>query len=183
MPGKCIEDFEVGDVSYSPARTVTETDVVTYSWVSGDVNPMHTDAEFSARSPLGQRIAHGTLGMSIATGLSARIGQLDGTAIAALGVDEWRFEKPIFLGDTITLRTTVVEARVTSKPDRGVLVRRMDLLNQRGERVQTGLMTTMVRTRAGLAQASAGGPAPDSPASGAPVPDSPAPGAPAPAHS
>lgn len=151
MTGKCIEDFEVGEVAVSPGRTVTETDVVTYSWVSGDTNPMHTDAEFSARSPLGQRIAHGTLGMSIVTGLSARLGQLDGTAIAALGVDEWRFEKPILLGDTVTLRTTVVEARVTSKPDRGVLVRRMDLLNQRGERVQTGLMTTMVLTRAGLA--------------------------------
>lgn len=151
MTGKCIEDFEVGEVAVSPGRTVTETDVVTYSWVSGDTNPMHTDAEFSARSPMGQRIAHGTLGMSIVTGLSARLGQLDGTAIAALGVDEWRFEKPILLGDTVTLRTTVVEARTTSKPDRGVLVRRMDLLNQRGERVQTGLMTTMVLTRAGLA--------------------------------
>lgn len=151
VPGKCIEDFTVGEVAVSPGRTVTETDVVTYSWVSGDTNPMHTDAEFSSHSPLGQRIAHGTLGMSIVTGLSARLGQLDGTAIAALGVDEWRFEKPIFLGDTVTLRTTVVQARTTSKPDRGVLVRRMDLLNQHGERVQTGLMTTMVLTRAGLA--------------------------------
>lgn len=150
MAGKCIEDFEPGEVALSPGRTVTETDVVTFSWISGDTNPMHTDAEYSAHSPLGQRIAHGALGLSICTGLSARIGQLDGTAIAALGIGEWRFEKPIFLGDTVTLRTTVVSSRVTSKPDRGILVRRMDLLNQRGELVQTGLMTTMVLTRAGL---------------------------------
>jgi acyl dehydratase len=147
MPGRYIEDFVVGQVDHSPGRTVTETDVVTYSWISGDTNPMHTDAEFSGKSPIGQRIAHGTLGLSICTGLSARIGYLDGTAIAALGIDDWKFCKPIFLGDTVTLRTTVAEARKTSKPDRGVLVRRMELLNQHGELVQSGFMTTMVKTR------------------------------------
>ena len=151
MTGKCIEDFEVGEVAVSPGRTITETDVVTFSWVSGDTNPMHTDAESAARSPIGQRIAHGALGLSVVTGLSARLGQLDGTAVAALGIDEWRFEAPILLGDTVTLTTTVVEARTTSKPDRGVLVRRMELFNQHGVRTQHGLMTTMVLTRAGLA--------------------------------
>lgn len=144
MAGKTIDEFTVGEVALSPGRTVTETDIVTYSWVSGDTNPMHTDAVHAAKSPIGQRIAHGTLVLSIATGLSARIGQLDGTAIAALGVDEWKFLKPVFINDTIYLRTTVVEARVSSKPDRGVLVRRMEILNQHGEVVQTGLMTTMV---------------------------------------
>lgn len=150
MRGKCIEDFEVGQVDISKGRTITETDVVTFSWVSGDVNPMHTDAEHSARSPIGQRIAHGALGLSVATGLSATIGYLDGTAVAALGVDEWRFLRPILFNDTVRLRATVVSARPTSKPDRGVLVRRMELLNQRDEVVQVGLMTTMVLTRAGL---------------------------------
>jgi acyl dehydratase len=144
MAGKTIDEFTVGEIALSPGRTVTETDVVTYSWVSGDTNPMHTDAVHAANSPIGQRIAHGTLVMSMATGLSARLGQLDGTAIAALGVDEWKFLKPVFINDTIYLRTTVVEARVSSKPDRGVLVRRMDVLNQHGDVVQTGLMATMV---------------------------------------
>jgi acyl dehydratase len=153
MPGKNIEDFVVGEVSTSPGRTVTETDVVTYSWVSGDTNPMHTDAVHSAASQIGRRIAHGTLGMSIATGLSARMGQLDGTAIAALGVDQWKFHKPIFFNDTVYLRTTVIEARVSSKSDRGVLVRKMELLNQDGELVQSGLMTTMVTTRGATTQA------------------------------
>jgi len=148
MHGKCIEEFKEGQVDVSRARTITETDVVTFSWVSGDINPMHTDAEHSAKSPMGQRIAHGALGLSIATGLSASLGYLDGTAIAALGIDEWKFIKPILFNDTIHLRSTVVSARTTSKPDRGVLVRRMELLNQRGEVVQTGLMATMVLTRA-----------------------------------
>ncbi len=148
MRGRCIEEFEVGQVDESRGRTITETDVVTFSWVSGDVNPMHTDAEHSARSPIGQRIAHGALGLSIATGLSAGLGYLEGTAVAALGIDEWKFLKPILFNDTIHLRATVVSARPTSKPDRGVLVRRMELVNQRGEVVQSGLMTTMVLTRA-----------------------------------
>ncbi|MDI1240016.1 MAG: MaoC/PaaZ C-terminal domain-containing protein [Polaromonas sp.] len=149
MRGKCIEEFEVGQVDESRARTVTETDVVTFSWVSGDVNPMHTDAVHSAKSPVGQRIAHGALGLSIATGLSASLGYLEGSAVAALGVDEWRFLKPILFNDTIHLRATVVSTRPTSKPDRGVLVRRMELVNQHGDIVQSGLMTTMVLTRAG----------------------------------
>lgn len=150
MRGKCIEEFEVGQVDESRARTITETDVVQFSWVSGDVNPMHTDAVHSAKSPIGQRIAHGALGLSVATGLSASLGYLDGTAVAALGIDEWKFLRPILFNDTIRLRATVVSARPTSKADRGVLVRRMDLLNQHDEVVQTGLMTTMVLTRAGL---------------------------------
>ena len=149
MRGKCIEEFEVGQVDESKARTVTETDVVTFSWVSGDINPMHVDAVHSARSPIGQRIAHGALGLSMATGLSASIGYLEGSAVAALGIDEWKFLKPILFNDTIHLRATVVSTRPTSKPDRGVLVRRMELVNQHNQVVQTGLMTTMVLTLAG----------------------------------
>jgi acyl dehydratase len=149
MRGCCIEEFKEGQVDESRARTITETDVIQFSWISGDVNPMHTDAVHSAKSPIGQRIAHGALGLSVATGLSASLGYLDGTAIAALGIDEWKFLKPIFFNDTIRLRATVVTARPTSKPDRGVLVRRMELLNQRDEVVQTGLMTTLVLTRTG----------------------------------
>ena len=151
MRGTCIEDFEVGQVDISRGRTITETDVVTFSWLSGDVNPMHTDAEHSARSPIGQRIAHGALGLSVSTGLSAGLGYLEGTAVAALGIDQWKFLKPILFNDTVRLRATVVSTRATSKPDRGVLVRRMELLNQRGEVVQEGMMTTMVLTRAGVA--------------------------------
>lgn len=148
--GKCVEDFVVGDVRESPARTVTETDVVTYSWVSGDSNPMHTDAEYAGRSPVGQRIAHGTLGLSIVTGLSARLGEFDGTAIAALGIDEWTFLAPIFIGDTVHLRTTIHSVKTTSKPDRGVVVRLMELVKQDDTVVQRGLMKTMAYTRAGL---------------------------------
>lgn len=136
----------------SQRRTVTETDVVTYSWVSGDFNPMHTDEIYASQSPVGARIAHGTLGMSIATGLSARMGDFDGTAIAALGVFDWEFLAPIFIDDTIRLRTTINSARVSnSKPDRGVVERLMELINQDDVVVQRGIMRTMTYSRAGLA--------------------------------
>lgn len=143
-----IEEFEVGQEDYSPGRTVTETDVVMYSWISGDTNPMHTDAEHAKNTPIGQRLAHGTLGVSIVTGLSARMGYLDGTAIAALGISDWQFVKPIFIGDTVTLKTTVEEVRISkSKPDRGILCRKMELLNQKSELVQTGVMKTLVKSK------------------------------------
>jgi len=150
--GKCVEEFVVGDVAVSPARTVTETDVVMYSWVSGDLNPMHTDAVFAGASPIGARIAHGTLGMSIVTGLSSRIGDFDGTAVAAIGVYDWTFLAPIFINDTVHLRATVQSARVSaSKPDRGVVERLMELVNQDGTVVQLGIMKTMTLSRAGVA--------------------------------
>lgn len=149
MTGKFVEDFAVGEVAMSPGRTVTETDVVAFSWVSGDPNPMHTDAVHAAASPLGQRVAHGALGLSICTGLSARIGHMEGTAIAMLGIEEWRFHKPIFIGDTVALRTTVLDARVSSRGDRGVVKRRMELLNQHGEIVQGGVTSVMVKARQG----------------------------------
>lgn len=145
--GKFIEDFAVGEQAVSPGRTITETDVVMFSWVSGDTNQAHTDAVFAERSPFGKRLAHGALGVSVATGMSHRIGQVDGTGMALLGLDEWRFPAPVFIGDTVHLRTTVLEARSTAKPDRGVLKRRMELVNQNGVVVQTGILTTLVRAR------------------------------------
>ena len=147
MPGKFVEEFALGEVAVSPGRTVTETDVVAFSWVSGDPNPMHTDAVHAAASPLGQRVAHGALGLSICTGLSARIGHMEGTAIAMLGIEEWQFHKPVFIGDTVTLRTTVLEARLSAKGGRGVVRRRMELLNQHGEVVQGGITSVMVKAR------------------------------------
>ena len=111
-----LEDFKAGQETRTPARTVTEADVVAFAGLSGDFNPIHTDAEFAAATPFKQRIAHGALGLSIATGLGARTGMLDGTAIAFLGIEDWKFSKPIFLGDTVQVRMTVTDVRASSKP-------------------------------------------------------------------
>lgn len=142
-----LEDFKAGQVYESPARTITEADVVAFAGLSGDYNPIHTDAEFGAATQFKQRIAHGMLGLSILTGLGSRSGILDGTAIAFLGIEEWKFAKPILFGDTVRVRMTVADVRPSSKPGSGVLKRRMELLNQRGETVQSGVFVTLVRAR------------------------------------
>jgi acyl dehydratase len=141
------EDFEIGAVVNTPARTVTEADIVAFAALSGDYNPIHTDAEFAKATPFGQRVAHGLLGLAIATGLSSRTGLLDGSVAAFLGMEDWKFLKPILIGDTVRLRWTVTEKRPASKPGLGVLKRRMEVLNQRDEIVQAGVFAVMIRVR------------------------------------
>lgn len=133
----------------SPGRTITEADVVGFAGLSGDFNGAHTDHDEAGRGPFGAPIAHGLLCLVVAAGLAERDGQgVDATAIAMLGV-EWRFKKPVFFRDTIKLRITLASKRLTSKPDRGIIVRDVEVLNQHGDVVQEGRFTTMVRTRAG----------------------------------
>jgi acyl dehydratase len=144
--GRYFEDLTTGETFTSPARTVTEADIVMFSAISGDHNPLHTDAEFARTTPFGQRIAHGLLGLAMITGLMGRLGLFEGTAIAFLGL-KWRFTAPIFIGDTVHVEMTISEKRETSNPERGVLVREVKLLNQRGEVVQEGTMDVMVRRR------------------------------------
>lgn len=144
-----FEDFQVGQRFTTPARTVTGADLVNFAGVSGDYNPIHTDAEFAKTTPFGQRIAHGLLVLSMLTGLRQRTGQFEGTLIAWLEIRSYRFLKPVFIGDTVHGETEILEKRETSKPDRGLLVQRVRVLNQRGEVVQEGEFVTLVRRREG----------------------------------
>lgn len=138
------DDFKVGDRFTSPGRTVTETDVVMFAGLSGDYNPLHTNEEFCKDTIFGERIAHGLLGLSILTGLSTRLGIFDGSAIAFLGINDWKFKKPILIGDTIYFDMEVVEMRETSKEDRGIIFRKFELKNQHHEIVQQGVLPIMV---------------------------------------
>jgi len=140
------EDVEVGRVFESPGRTITEADVVAFAALSSDWNAIHTDAEFAKTTPFGQRIAHGALGIAVATGLSAQFGLFTGTTIAITGV-EWSFRAPVFIGDTLHLRLRIAGKRRTSRGDRGLIERRFELLNQRGEVVQEGTIPILVKVR------------------------------------
>jgi Acyl dehydratase len=144
-----FEDFQVGQRFTTPARTVTEADIVHFAGISGDYNPIHTDAEFARSTPFGTRIAHGLLVLSMLTGLRQRSGHFEGTIIAWLEIKNYRFLKPVFIGDTIQGETEILEKRETSRPDRGVLVQRVRVVNQRGEVVQEGEFVTMVKRREG----------------------------------
>jgi acyl dehydratase len=141
------QDFEPGEVSETQARTVTETDIVNFVGLSWDVNALHTDEESARHGAFGRRIAHGALGFTIATGLVARIGHLEGTALAMLGIEEWRFHEPIFAGDTVHVRLTIEGARPSSKPGRGIVDRRVELINQHGAVVQGGRLPVLVKGR------------------------------------
>jgi acyl dehydratase len=144
-----FEDFQVGQRFTTPARTVTEADIVHFAGISGDYNPIHTDAEFARSTPFGAPIAHGLLVLSMLTGLRQRSGHFEGTIIAWLEIRNYRFLKPVFIGDTIHGETEILEKRETSRPDRGILVQKVRVLNQKGEVVQEGEFVTMVKRREG----------------------------------
>lgn len=142
-----FEDFAAGQVFSSQGRTITEADVVTFAGWSWDTNPVHTDAESAREGRFGERIAHGLLGMSVAMGLVSRLGVFEACSIALLGVDDWRFIRPLLVGDTVRCRVEILDVRLTSKGDAGILARRLTLLNQREEVVQEGEIGLMVSRR------------------------------------
>jgi acyl dehydratase len=143
------EDFRPGQVFLSQARTMTETDVVSFAAWSWDTNPVHTDAEGARHGRFGERIAHGLLGVSVALGLASRLGVFEACSIALLGIDDWRFQRPLLIGDTVRCRVEVLDTRLTSTGDAGILRRRFTLLNQREEDVQTGDLPLLVSRRPG----------------------------------
>jgi acyl dehydratase len=143
---QCFEEIQVGDEYLSPGRTVTEADIVAFAGLSGDYNVLHTDAEFMRTSIFGERIAHGLLGLAIASGLGTRATPRPFATIAFLGL-RWRFKGPIKIGDTIRVRLRVTDKRETSKPDRGIVTIQRSVLNQRGEVVQEGDTEIMVERR------------------------------------
>ena len=144
-----FEDFAPGQVFTSQARTITEADVVTFAGWSWDTNPVHTDAELARQGRFGERIAHGVLGLSVAMGLASRIGVFESCSIALLGVDDWRFRRPLRIGDTVRCRVEILDTRLTSKGDAGVLRRRFTLVDQREDVVQDGEIPLLVSLRPG----------------------------------
>ena len=145
--GIYYEDLEVGHTVTSPARTVTEADIVNFAGLSGDFNVIHTDAELTKITPFGQRIAHGLLGLSIASGLVARNPGADQHKIVAFLGMTWDFRKPVFIGDTIHVVQTVSSKRTTSKPGLGSINYSQKVVNQRGEICQEGEWKTMYMMR------------------------------------
>ena len=132
--GKTFEEFVIDEEIVSGARTVTEADVVNFACLSGDFHPQHMNKEFAGKSPDGERIAHGLLVLSIATGLLNQTGVFEGTSIAILEVTA-RFVKAVKFGDTIRAIQKIVGKKETSKPDRGVLSTRITVLNQKDQTI------------------------------------------------
>lgn len=129
-------DLKVGEVRQSPALTVTEAHIVGYAGLTGDVHPIHMNADYAKASQFGDRLAQGPLVFGIGMGMLLQADPLD--TIAFLGMD-WKIVGPVKIGDTIHLRTTVHDMRVTSSGDRAIVTHHCEIVNQSGQVVQKGL--------------------------------------------
>jgi acyl dehydratase len=136
-----FDDIEVGQHWRSPQRAILATDVNQFAELTGDLNPLHLDAEFARQTPFGRPIAHGLFGMSLVAGLGSRSPWMH-TAVF-LRVIDWRFLRPIYLGDTVYVETAVVEKR-TSGRRRGMVAWKRQLINQEHDVVQEGTTETLV---------------------------------------
>lgn len=150
--GLTFEQFEVGKTFISQSRTVTEADVVAFAGLSGDFNPLHMDALFASETPFGERIAHGMLIASMATGMSNWTGVFEGTTIALME-QVIRYKGAVKLGDTIHLELTVAAKKETSKSDRGVVTFDTQVINQEGTMVIEGQWVLMMRREAEVLEA------------------------------
>jgi|TARA_B110000977_G_scaffold99254_1_gene130418 acyl dehydratase len=128
-----FDDYEVGSLVKSHGRTMTEADIVLHAGQTGDFYPHHMDAEFCATQPFGQRIAHGTLILSVAVGMLAS-GDINEAAMT-YGYEAIRFIRPVFIGDTITAHASIAEKREYRKnPENyGLVDEKVEVLNQHGE--------------------------------------------------
>ena len=148
MPGKYFDEWTVGDkITHQPSRTVTETDNLMFSAMTHNMQPLHLDAEYARASEFGQILVNSTFTFSLAVGLSIADTTV-GTLIANLGFDKIVTPKPVFIGDTMTCSTEIVELRPSkSRPDCGIAIFRHALTNQRGEEVLSCLRTVLLKKR------------------------------------
>jgi acyl dehydratase len=146
ITGRHFEEFELGDRFLTPARTVTEADIVLFAGLSGDYAAMHTDEESAKNSPFEGRVAHGTLTFVITTGLMFRMTHLyHETVLALLGIDNVRYTHPVRAGDTLHAVIEIVDKRETSKSERGVIIQRVSTRNAEGVEVATCEFTNLVK--------------------------------------
>src|SRR5574341_928813 len=145
--GMYFEEFQPGQVITSTGRTVTEADIVNFAGLSGDFTQIHTDAEYSKRSLAGQRIAHGLLVLSIASGLAAQTGVLEGTVIVFREITEWKFVQPVYIGDTIRAELNVLETKPMRRLGGGTVTIEIRVKNQSDQTVMKGNWTVLMASK------------------------------------
>jgi 3-hydroxybutyryl-CoA dehydratase len=150
MPrGMYFEEFETGWVVRTPGRTITEADIVHFAGLSGDFNQIHVDAAFSEKSLFGKRVAHGLLVLSIASGLAVQTGLMEGTVIAFREINEWKFLKPVFIGDTVHAELEVGATKELRRIGGGSVSLEVRVKNQAEEIVMKGMWTVLIASRPG----------------------------------
>jgi len=141
-----FDDLEIGQEWESAGRTITQAEISAFAGLSGDFNPIHVDHAYAARTAYRGPIAHGLLGLAVASGLGTHAPAVQ--TLAFLKILEWTFLAPIHPGDTIRVLTRVEALEPRSRGRRGVVTWRRRILNQRDEVVQEGRTQTLVQARA-----------------------------------
>jgi acyl dehydratase len=144
--GYTYADLHVGMSFRSPGRTITDADLVAFAGLTGDYSELHTSDVYAKSSEFGRRVAHGMLGLAYAHGLMwARTGDLRETAIAFLGIDDWRFLQPIFVGDTIFVNYRIAELRDSkSRPTQAIATFDVEVVDQDNRVLQRGRKALLV---------------------------------------
>jgi 3-hydroxybutyryl-CoA dehydratase len=143
VTGLSLDELQVGDDWISPSRTITETDVINFAGLSGDFNPIHVNHQYARESVFGKPVAHGLLGLAIASGLATQAPRV--RTIALLAILEWKFVEPLAPGDTIHVETRIEAIESRSRGRRGVVTWRRRLVNQDGVVIQEGRLQTLVQ--------------------------------------
>ena len=150
--GLYFEEFQAGQRIVTAGRTITEADVVNFAGLAGDFIQIHVDAEYSAGTPIGQRVAHGMLVTSVVSGLANQTGFMEGTVMAFREINEWKFIRPVFLGDTIHAVLEVTETKDLRRIGGGAVTVLVDVQNQKNETVMKGSWTVLIAHQPAAAQ-------------------------------
>jgi acyl dehydratase len=142
-----FSELVVGSEFIGSGRTLTEADLSIACMVSGDWHPIHADESYARQRGLPGRLFQGSFGILIATGMATALPHFSDEIIGATGIREWTYRAPLFVGDTVHVRSVILNKRVTSDRKRAVIERTLSLINQKDAIVQEGIAGTMVRLK------------------------------------
>jgi acyl dehydratase len=144
-----FNELIVGSEFIGHGRTLTEADLSIACMISGDWHPIHSDESYAKKRGLRGRLFQGSFGILVATGMATVLPHFSDEIIGATGIREWAYRAPIFVGDTVHVRSVILNKRVTSDGKRAIIERTLSLINQTDAIVQEGVAGTMVRLAAG----------------------------------
>ncbi len=148
--GLFFEEFKIGQEFISQSRTVTESDIINFASFTGDWAEIHTSKTFAEKSPFGQRIAHGMLSLSIASGLSVLTGAINETVIAFDSIEGWKFLRPVFINDTIQVKLIVAKKQIRklmNSVQAGQITLGVTIINQKSKKIQAGNWIFLVKMK------------------------------------
>jgi len=148
MAGLYFEEFKDGMVfNHEWSRTITQNDNHWFSLLTMNTQPLHIDAHYAAKSEWGKPLVNSLFTLGLVVGMSVNDTTF-GTTLANLGMKEVRFPKPLFEGDSVKVRTTVLSKRESkSRPNEGIVNFFHEMMNQNGDIVATCERAALMRKK------------------------------------